>query len=678
MTVAGVDRRAPVAAWAVLAITTLLSVGSVVCWWVAAPPWDPWMLYTLVDLMVGAIYGVVAWLTLLRRAHLAAWIMAAAGLGGASAAAAACWWMVVGRWPDLWGPGQVLASTYWIWVPGFYALIVVLPWLLPVRPADRTARIAVGIGTAFIVVAQACVLTLPDGLHAIPLTDPTLLGVRAVVEPWLEPVLVLLGCAAAVGVLRRRRTLPPQQRHGLGWLAVGTLLLCAAFLPLALNPLLPVTVPVPFSPLLMLVAQAFFPASVLVVVLRQRLWGLELTVRRTLVWALMTGLVIASYTLGVLLLKTVVPTSSVVPEVVVTALLAAAFQPLRQWVQRRVDLLVHGDGGRPLIRLVGDRLRAADRGTQMLDAVADGIADSLRLAAATITLTGDPAGPQRPAAAGQVAPAGPPLTVRLVNGDRPVGVLRAWPRAGERLDGRASSVLADLAPVVTALAELAVAQRDLEWSRLRLARGRDEERRKLRRDLHDDLGPALSGVALALAAGRNMLRAHRHLPEIAAADNLLDQLVQEMDRQAVGVREIARDLLPPLLDDGALLPALDRLRERYAAAGLTVRVRAAPVSLPEPVATAVYGIVAEAVRNVHRHADVDRCTIEVTSGPDGLEVCVTDQGVGIGAEVTVGVGTRSMRERAEGIGADLTIGPDRATELRTGTRVRLFLPIGAR
>ncbi|MEV4627314.1 ATP-binding protein [Micromonospora sp. NPDC049523] len=681
----GTDRRSPVAGWLVLVLTGALTLGSVIAWVVSVPPWHPWMLYTLVDLMVGAIYGVVAWLTLLRRTHLAAWIMALAGVGGAISAAAACWSMVAYRWPDVWAPTLPRGSAYWAWVPGFYALIVVLPWLLPVRPIDRSIRIAVGVGAAFIVVAQAYVLTYPDELGAIRLTEPALIAVRAAVEPWLEPVLVLLGFAAAAGVLVRRRTVPPWQRHGLGWLAVGTLLLALAFLPLALNPVLPIGVPVPFAPLLMLGAQAFFPASVLVVVLRQRLWGLELTVRRTLVWALMTGLVIGAYTLGVLLLGTVLPASSAVPEVVVTAVLAAAFQPLRHWVQRRVDRLVHGDGGQPLIRQVADRLRGADRGSQMLDAVADGIADSLRLAAVAITVTGDPpaapAPPQRfhgsaesPTATGS----GPPLVVRLLNGERSVGVLRAWPRAGERLGGRAASVLADLAPVVTALAELAVAQRDLERSRLQLARGRDEERRKLRRDLHDDLGPSLSGVALALAAGRNMLRSHRQLPEVAAVDDLLHRLIAEVDRQAAGVRDLARDLLPPLLDDGALRPALDRLRERYAAAGLTLLVRSPQVTLPEPVATAVYGIVAEAVRNAHRHADVDRCTIDVSSGPDGLEVCVVDEGTGIRPEATVGIGTRSMRERAEGIGADLTIGPAQARPVRPGTRVRLVLPVGAR
>ncbi|NBE83379.1 sensor histidine kinase [Micromonospora rubida] len=678
MTSPGGDRRSPVAAWTVLTITGGLAAGTVLAWWVAAPPWHPWLLYSLVDLVVGVVYGVVAWLTLLRRAHPAAWIMAAAGVGGSVSAAATGWAMIVHRWPDLWGPAQLLGAADWTRVPGFYALIVVLPWLLPVRPLRRAARIAIGSGAAFIALAQACVLTFP-GAYAIPLTDPTLLAVRAAIEPWREPVLVLLGLAAAGGVLARRHAAPAGQRHGLGWLAVGTLLLSLAHLPLALDPVLPLSVPVPIAPLVLLCAQALFPASALVVLLGHRLRDLEPTVRRTLVWALTTGIAVGAYTGGVLLLSPVTPASSAVPGMLMVALLVTACQPLRRWVRRRVDRLVHGDADQPLIRQVADRLSTTDRGRQMLDAVADGIADSLWLAEVTITLIGEPSPPATPRPRrphGPPAAAGPPLTILLAGPDKEVGVLRAWPRAGERVGRRANTVLADLAPVVTALAELATAQGDLERSRLRLARARDEERRKLRRDLHDELGPALSGIALALAAGRNMLHQHRGLPEIAAADDLLERLVTEVDRQAISVRDIARDLRPPLLDDGGLLPALHRLRERYATAGLTVLVRAPQLSLPDAVATAVYGIVSEAVRNAHRHADVDRCTIEVGRGPDGLEVCVADEGVGTGAGATAGVGTRSMRERAEGIGAELTIGPASTRPVRPGTRVRLVLPGG--
>ncbi|WP_238008580.1 histidine kinase [Dactylosporangium sp. AC04546] len=658
------DRRWPTAAWAVLALTGAATCAAAAGWALAAPGWAPWTLYWLVDLMVGALYGFVGWLMLARGGQAAAaWVVAAIGLSGALSAAVVSWSMI-GAWPGPMPADRVLGAMYWLSVPGYHALTVVLPWLLPARPFVPADRLALGAGVVFVVAVQLCTMAGPDwSLSPLPIADPGLLALRALVARWLYPVWLLLTVVAAAGVLWRRHQAPPAGRAGLNWLAVGSILLALAILPPTLGPALGVPVPVPLAPALMLAAQAFFPAAVLVVVLRQRLWGTELAVRRTLVWGLMTGGVIGAYTMVVLVLNVAVPRPSILPEVLATAMLAAAFQPVRQWVQVRVDRLVHGEAGQPLIRQVADGLRDVDRGQQMLAAVAQGIARSLRLEAVTVTTGAAPA----PIAPG---PAGEPLTVPLVSDDREVGVLRAWPRAGERLGRRAALVLTDLAPMVTALVELAAAQDEVDRARDEAARARDEERRRLRRDLHDGLGPALSGLGLGLAAARNLLRDHRRQPGVDRADALLVQLSAEAERQAVAVRDLAHDLLPPLLDDGALRPALDQLRERYHAAGLRVEVHGPPVRLAPAIATAVYGIVAEAVRNVHRHASTDRCMIDVMNGRDALEVSVVDHGAGIDPGSVAGVGTRSMRERAQSIGGRLSIGPAGAS----GTRVRLVVP----
>jgi len=642
----------------VLVVTAALTLATVVMSVLAPPPWDPWVLYTVVDVVVGAVYGVVGWLVLRRGGHAAAWIVAAAGVGGALSGALTAWATLGLRWPGLAPPGPVAGGMYWLWIPGYFALTVVLPWLLPVRRSGRLDRAAVVAGAAL---APVAMLHATTGAPAPWRTLPYDLPAVEAAGRYLDVLWFLLTLAAGAGVLVRRRTAPPDGRPGLGWLAVGVLLLALAILPLAVADVFDIPVATPLAPALMLAAQAFYPAAVLVVVLRQRLWGLRLAVRRTLVWSLMTAIVVGAYTLGVLAVDRVLPAPSVLPEALVTAVVAAAFQPVRQWVQRRVDRLVHGESGQPLIRQVAAGLRYAEPGQQMLDAVGDGIARSLRLAAVTITTGAHPAPPG-------TGPA--PLAVPLIS-DRTVGVLSAWPRPGERLGRRAASLLTDLAPMVAALVELAAAQDELDRARVHTARARDEERRRLRRDLHDELGPALSGLALGLGAVRNMLRDRRADPAVAAADELVGTLAAEAERRAAAVRDLARDLLPPVLDDGALRPALDQLAERYAAAGLTVEVRAPRTRLPAEVATAAYGIVAEAVRNVHRHAGVERCMIDVVTGPEGLEVSVTDHGVGFPPGRAAGVGTRSMRERAEGIGGRLTVG---VPPSGAGTRVALVVP----
>ncbi len=326
---------------------------------------------------------------------------------------------------------------------------------------------------------------------------------------------------------------------------------------------------------------------------------------------------------------------------------------MRELVQRRVDRLVHGEAPEPLLHQVAHSVGSAtDIGAT--------IAAALRLA--EVRITGD--GPQPPP-----HEAGPPVTVPLVSGDRLVGHLHAWPRPGELLGTRARESLAVLAPVVAAVVDLAGTNRDLARSRQRLAEVRDEERRSLRRDLHDGLGPALSGVGLGLAATRNLLRRD---PD--RAEDLLDRLTDELTARATQVRELAHGLLPPALADGGLGPALELLRDQYARAGLRIVVHG-PTGLdplPEPVATAAYGVTAEAVRNVHRHAGVDSCTVSLDRRPDLLRVTVTDQGRGVPAGPTShGVGLHAMRERAQAVGASLTVG---SAGVR-GTTVCLTIPL---
>ncbi|MCI4062068.1 hypothetical protein MRQ36_05610 [Micromonospora sp. R77] len=159
-------------------------------------------------------------------------------------------------------------------------------------------------------------------------------------------------------------------------------------------------------------------------------------------------------------------------------------------------------------------------------------------------------------------------------------------------------------------------------------------------------------MALGLQAARNLLTVD---PE--AAGQLLDRLRAETDQRVEHVRDLARGLLPPVLGERGLAPALHELAHRYATSGLAVEVAAVPLALPEPVATALYGIVSEAVRNAQRHSGAVTCRVSVDRGPEGLVVRVVDDGRGVPAGTPAGVGMQSMRERAEGIGGGCLVGP---------------------
>ncbi|MEV1330601.1 sensor histidine kinase [Micromonospora costi] len=665
---AGGDHRHPAAAWSVLVACALFVVATAICWVAARRPWGLSQLYFLVDFTDCAVYGTVAWLILLRRAHPVAWLLAATGIGGGLSALGAQYVDLLAVHPTLPAPVLLTSAQHWAWAPGMLSLIVVLPWLVREGRLPWPARAAVVTGALVVAAFELFQLTWPGpaaGAGApLPIRSAAWADLIVYVQPVLVAAVPLLGLAAAVGVAWRWRTGPAAERVGLGWLAVGAALLALSFAPVALPAEPAAHLADWLAPAAMLASQAFFPAAVLAVVLRQRLWGIEIAVRRTLVWFLMTFLLVAAYVLGVSVLDALLPATPALPGVLVTALVAVGVQPGRIRVQRWVDRLIHGAAAEPLgvVRGLGHRISAAEDATDVLTGVAQSLTDLLRLGACGIVVDGPEPCTAYHSSAG---PMGKPLVLPLRRGGREVGRLTAWARAGERLDGRTRAALVDLVPVVSSAASLAATSRALVASRARLAEARDSERRKLRRDLHDGLGPALAGVALGLQAARNLLTA-----DPAAAGHLLDRLRDELDQGVEQVRDLARGLLPPVLGERGLAPALHELAQRYAPSGLDVRVAASPLPLPEPVATAVYGIVAEALANAYRHSGARTCRITVRRDGSGLTVDVGDDGSGIPSGVPSGIGMLSMRERAEGIGGTCRIGPGPAG----GTTVTVRVP----
>ncbi|MEV0001756.1 hypothetical protein AB0H28_05635 [Micromonospora sp. NPDC050980] len=250
-----VSRGRRAAGWAVLALTGLLSVGAVAAWSVATPPFTATGLYSLVDLLDGIVYGAVAWLLLTRQrtgSRLPGAIACAAAVGSALSAFAAQWQLAVG------GPPVLSALHGSAWIPGLYALVVVMPWLLPDRPLGRLDRLAAATGAGYVTVTFAAAVTGPPPLGVLPLA-PELREVRAALLRPLAPVLpyplVGLGLLACAGLAWRWRRGPAAQRHGLGWATAGSTLLTLAFLTTLLPPVVPAAAPA----LLMLSPRRSFP-----------------------------------------------------------------------------------------------------------------------------------------------------------------------------------------------------------------------------------------------------------------------------------------------------------------------------------------------------------------------------------------------------------------------------------
>ena len=660
----------PAVALALLMLTFAVAAAALVLVIVNRPEWHVWQWYFVVDLADAFVYGIVGYLLLSRVRHPVAGLVMSCAVGGAFAAFGAQWTELTIDRPSAPELEFVQSMQNWAWIPGTLALILIVPWLVRDGRLGRIGQVYVVLGAlvtvGMVIFRWTDPFPWPDGDPMMPLAIED--------EAWLERIpdidrafmatIVVLGLIAAASVAWRWYHSPVEQRRGLGWLAIGASLMTIAFLPLALPGSWTDWLPEATTPLFHLGSQLFFPAALLVAVLGQRLWGLRIAVSRTLVWSLLTALLIASYVILVGVSGLLIPgVDDDVERVAVTAIVAAAIGPLRRFVQRRVDHLIHGEAREPIsvVDRIGRGIDASGTPTELLVGVLDDLVSSLRLSGAKIDVN-DPTGTHE-AAIGDTT-GDDELVLPLVLDDQLVGALRVWPRPGERLDGQTERALAALVPTVAVAARLASTAEALAESRARIAGARDEERRALRRELHDGLGPALAGVGYGLLAARNLLTSD---PDAAGA--LLDQMSGELEARIEDVRTLARELVPPVLIEDGLPAALDELAERYRLGGLDVELSIGDLpALPVPIATALYGIAVEAVRNVVRHSGATTCRLSLGFEADGaLMLTVTDDGIGIQSDVESGVGLQSMRERAEAIDAELTVDQP-ATG---GTRVEL-------
>jgi signal transduction histidine kinase len=210
---------------------------------------------------------------------------------------------------------------------------------------------------------------------------------------------------------------------------------------------------------------------------------------------------------------------------------------------------------------------------------------------------------------------------------------------------------------------------DLQSSRERLVATREEERRRLRRDLHDGLGAQLAGLNVQAGTLRRLIPTD---PD--AADELVVELREELRGAISDIRRLVYDLRPPALDDLGLVEALRQLAERYGSESGQLRVLVeAPEDIPDlpaAVEVAVYRIMQEALTNVVRHARARTCVVRLAVDDDAaLEI--VDDGVGIPAQRSVGVGLSSMHERASELGGSCIVESTR----ERGTRVLVRLPL---
>lgn len=489
-------------------------------------------------------------------------------------------------------------------------------------------------------------------------------------------------------VYRYRRISTAVERQQTKWVAFAiiTVTLCfivaggffALVFPQANQPDNPYYLTTLIYPLFLLL----IPTSVGFATLRYRLWDIDLVIRRTVVYGLLTAFVVGFYVVVVGYLGGLFRTSdNLLISLIATGFIAVLFQPLRSLLQTVVTRLLYGQRDEPYVVLagLGQRLRTTLDPAEILPAIVTTVREALKLSFVAIEAQ-QGAVSVRAAAAGE-APASEPLRLPLKYQSDVVGALLIAPRGrGDTLTPADLRLLDDLAPQIGAAvhtvrltSDLRALAHDLQRSREHLVTAREEERRRLRRDLHDGLGPMLSAILLNVGLARSMARR-----DAEAADSLLRQLETEIESVIGDIRRLVYNLRPPALDELGLVGAI---REYIARLGVEGHPDApalmvtfdAPEALPPlsaAVEVAAYRITQEAVTNVIRHAHAHACCVRFVV-TDALVIEVSDDGIGLDPAERTGVGLASMRERAEELKGSLAISP----ALPHGVRISARLPL---
>jgi two-component system NarL family sensor kinase len=574
-------------------------------------------------------------------------------------------------------PGQaslVAWLTQWLWIPALAALVeglLLFPDGAALSPRWRWAVNFVAVGAVAVVVTAAC---SPTGEFFRPVVLATAGPGPIVATGWFGVLLAnaapvvpvfVLSCLALVvaALIARYRRSDVMVRAQLKWVAYAAGLL---FATIAISPIVMMAVGVD-APLG--VALLAVPIAIGIAILRHRLFDIDLLISRTLSYAALTGIVIALYVVAVTYLGALLrqPENTVV-SASAALIVAVAFNPVRVRVQRAVDQLVYGQRADPyaVVAELGRRLGAALDPEAVLPTIARTVGDSLRLPYVAIELSGGD-GQRIVASHGRARDT--VISLPLVYQQQTVGHLLVSPRPGEERLGRQDLIVLDgLGRQAGVAAHGVRVTAELRRARERLVVAREEERRRLLRDLHDELGPRLASHTLLVDAARVALTR-----DAQRADTLLENLSQETRRSLEEVRRIARGLRPAALDELGLPRALRDAAEQCASSGLAVEVDIADIdSIPTAVETAAYHVAREALANVLRHSGANSCTVRLhRSGSGALVLQVEDDGKGVVAGGPAGVGITSMRERP------VEVGGHGVVEVRPGggTRVTAVFPL---
>jgi signal transduction histidine kinase len=474
------------------------------------------------------------------------------------------------------------------------------------------------------------------------------------------------------------RVVDPVSRVQLRWVAAAVIVASLSGLLLWFGPeLILGTALIPRSAVALFALP--FPIALAIAIDHHHLFDLDRVVNRSLVYGGLTVGVLLTYGATVALLGSLIPGDAPYAVILLGAgAVALAALPIRDRLQVHVDRLMYGDRDDPdrALRRLGQRLEASLDPQTVLPTLVAAVAEATRSPYVAVELEHD--GETRVEAAHGSQPRDPGgsreiVRLPIVYRGQSIGMLAVALRAADEPFTRADErLLADLARQAGPAVEAVRLTADLRRSREELISTREEERRRLRRDLHDELGPTLAGSLMKVEAARSLLAS-----EPARAGVLLDDLEADARVMIEEIRRMARDLRPPALDELGLVGALRQRTATFDAGSPEHPMRVsldAPEELPPlpaAVEVAALRISLEALTNAARHSGATCARVSICMEERALVVSIVDDGVGIAPDLPPGVGLVSMRDRADELGGTLTVGtPDGG-----GTAIMATLPL---
>lgn len=584
-------------------------------------------------------------------------------------------------------PDFIIWIPYWIWMPGLACWIIFLPLYFPngSLPSPRWRWGAVY--CLGLVVFSTVMMMFRVGDDEMP-GIPNPFGNEAISSfgistySYFQSYWLSCGLIAVISLIVRYKNTHIEERKQILWV-IYTIMMVIILIIFDMLADRPADASIINELQLFLSLQCIWIA-IGISVLKYRLYDIDIIVNRTVVYIALTAIIILLYIVIVGYLGSLFQTNgNLLISLVATGVVAVIFQPLREYLQHQINQLFYGDREEPYTVLTN--LSKQLQGALLPEAVPRHIVETVALALRSpytaLVLEGDESnGPAAEYRQSDFQGIPPKLeTFALSYQGDPIGQLWVVPNPDEGGFSSADQrLLLDMlrhAGLALSVSRLTV---ELQRAREHLVNAREEERRRLRRDLHDGLGPTLAAHTLKVGSARYLLK-----EDPDTADRILAGLEHDLSEALQEVRRLVYNLRPPALDDLGLPDALQRLVLSYDTPNFKTHltmVESLP-TLSAAAEVAIYRIIQEALANTVRHSQASNCWLELSFREQAekqsaalrpqIILTIRDNGVGLPQEYRAGVGLRSMRERAEELGGSLVL----SSEFGAGTKIEVSLPI---